>query len=163
MVERSEDLARLQPLVGLWDTEVKVFEGTGRRPIETDGSVEKDWVLGGRFLREDLAGVDQDGEPYMGIGYLGFDDSTATYQSVWMNTAAGGMAICRGRADHTGRVLTLEGDEPDAEGGPPRRFRATIRIESTERHVLTQDYRRPDGAWEPGFEIIYTRFAGVVR
>ena len=52
----------LGPMVGLWDTTTTRYSAGEDHPVEADGSVEKTWVLGGRFIREDLAGVGEDGE-----------------------------------------------------------------------------------------------------
>ncbi len=152
---------RLDPLVGLWDTSTRVFGDLGTRPVEVDGSVEKHWVLGGRFIREDLAGISNRDRPYMGLGFLGYDAGRRLYQSVWMSTGSTGVVTATGTArEHDGEVrLTLVGDEVDPASGRLRRFRAILRIESPDRHVLTQTYVGPDGAFGPGFEIIYTRCA----
>lgn len=152
--------ARLEPLVGLWDTSTRVFDDLGTRPVEDDGSVEKHWVLGRRFLREDLAGISNRDRPYMGLGFLGYDAVRRLYQSVWMSTGGTGVTTASGTIDETGAVLTLVGDEIEPSTGVLRRFRAILRIESDDRHVLTQSYVAPDGVYRPGFEIVYRRSGG---
>ncbi len=154
---RGEAHARLDPLVGLWDTSTRLFGGLGTRPVEVDGSVEKHWVLGGRFIREDLAGISNRDRPYMGLGFLGFDAARGLYQSVWMSTGSTGVTTACGALDDAGTTLTLVGDEADPVSGIVRRFHAVLRIESPARHVLTQSYVGPDGRFGPGFEIVYTR------
>ncbi|MCA9542160.1 MAG: DUF1579 family protein [Myxococcales bacterium] len=157
--------ARLAPLVGLWDTTTRLFGDPGARPIETDGSVEKAWVLGGRFIREDLAGVGEDDEPFLGIGFLGYDNVHHTYQSVWMSSGSTAFVIGTGTIDSAGKVITLIGDEADAAGRAARRFRATLTIESADRHVLAQWFVDAHGVMRPAFEISYVRSAdeGSVR
>lgn len=158
--DRGPGHVRLDALVGLWDTHTRVFGGLGTRPVEVDGSVEKSWVLGGRFIREDLAGISNRDRPYMGLGFVGYDTARRLYQSVWMSTGGTGMVVAAGTAEDGGDggvILTLIGDEVEAESGRLRRFRAVLFIESRDRHVLTQTYVGPDGTYGPGFEIVYTR------
>ena len=147
--------ARLESLVGLWDTVTTTWMTPGARALESDGSIEKSWVLGGRFLREDLAGVGADGEPLMGLGFMGFDPDRGVYQGVWMSSGTYGMITHEGRIDDAGRIV-FEGIEP-APGGGQRRFRATLTIESDQRHVLSQAFADDAGDYQPAFEIRYTR------
>lgn len=158
---RGPGHARLDPLVGLWDTTTRVFGDLGTRPVEVDGSVEKHWVLGGRFIREDLAGISNRDRPYMGLGFLGFDAGRRIYQSVWMSTGSTGVVTASGTAATVdgATVLTLLGDEIEPGSGRVRRFEARLRIVSADRHVLTQTYADADGSFGPGFEIVYTRSA----
>ncbi|MCA9544845.1 MAG: DUF1579 family protein, partial [Myxococcales bacterium] len=152
-VPRSEGHRRLDALVGLWDTHTELHLEALGRAVEADGSVEKTWTLGGRFLREDLAGVGEDGEPLLGLGFLGYDPDEGRYQGVWLSTGALGMGIHHGRWD--GQSILFEGEEP-APGGR-RRFRATLTIEGPDRHVLAQSFRDLRGVWAPAFRITYTR------
>ena len=149
----------LAPMVGMWDTTATRFGPGGEHPVEADGSVEKLWVLGGRFIREDLAGVGDDGQPHMGLGFLGYDGVRRVYQSVWMSSTSTAMSTSTGTIDETGRVITLVGEESDRVGGPPRRFTAVIHIESGDRHTITQSFVDRRGVLTPAFEIVYTRAA----
>lgn len=149
--------ARLDALTGLWDTTTRVFADLGTRPVEVDGSVEKSWVLGGRFIREDLAGIGTDDLPYMGLGFLGYDAVRHVYTSVWMSTGSTAMSTAAGTIDAAGEVLTLVGDEVDPGRRTLRRFRAELCIESPDTHRLTQFYAGEGGIYVPGFAIVYRR------
>ncbi len=151
---RSSGHARLDSLVGLWDTQTEVFIDALGRAVEVDGSVEKSWALGGRFLREDLAGVGEDDEPLLGLGFIGYEPHTERYEAVWMSTGACGMGVCTGR--DVGDQLIFEGEEPAPDGGR-RRFRAVLTIEGPDRHVLSQHFRDLRGAWALAFRIQYDR------
>jgi len=147
----------LGPMVGLWDTTTTRHAAGEEHPVEADGSVEKTWVLGGRFIREDLAGVGEDGQPHMGLGFIGYDGVRRVYQSVWMSSTTTAMSTSTGTIDESGTEITLVGEESDRIGGPPRRFTAVIRIESKDRHTITQSFVDRRGVLTPAFEIIYTR------
>lgn len=155
--EPGKGHARLEPLTGLWDTSTRVFADLGSRPVEVDGSVEKSWVLGGRFIREDLAGIGTDDLPYMGLGFIGYDAIRCVYQSVWMSTGSTAMSTATGTIDPAGKVIVLIGEEIDHARRAPRRFRAELRIESADSHVLMQSYVGEGGIYVPGFQIQYRR------
>lgn len=157
LAEPSAGHARLAPLVGLWDTTTRVFTVPDTRPVEVDGSVEKSWVLGGRFIREDLAGVSSHDMPYMGLGFLGYDNCRHVYHSVWMSTGSTSVTTASGTWDPARRRIVLTGEELDAAGNAPRRFKAVLVITSDTRHSLTQSYVGDDGVFRLGFEIVYTR------
>lgn len=149
--------ARLEVLVGLWDTTTTLYGGFTGRVVESGGSVEKSWCLGGRFLREDLAGVSVDGEPYLGLGLIGHDNARDVYQGVWLGSGATGMSTFDGGWDEDDQCIRFEGWEPSPEDGQPRRFRSELRIESPDKHVLTHLVATPDGEFEPAFRIEHTR------
>ncbi|MEZ4472272.1 MAG: DUF1579 family protein [bacterium] len=150
---RSAGLARLEPLIGLWDTQTTRLRGSPNRLLEAEGSVEKSWTLGGLYLREDLAGVGANGEPLLGLGFLGHDAVRGRYQGAWLSTGATGLIHFHGWLE--GEDLVLQGEEPDAQG-ITRLFRAVIVIEGPDRHTLTQSFLVRH-RWVEAFRIVYTR------
>lgn len=148
---------RLEPLIGIWDTFTTLWVSADRRPIESDGSVEKTWTLGGRFVREDLAGVSPDGNPHLGLGFIGYDTVQKRYQGVWMNSGMSAMSHFTGQMNPTTHTITFTGEETDPAGGPPRRFRSVLTIVSPRRHQLLQSFLTEEGRWQPAFEIVYDR------
>ena len=74
-----------------------------------------------------------------------------------MSTGSTSMSTATGTIDPAGKALTLIGDEIDHGRGAPRRFRAELRIESADHHVLMQSYVGEGGIYVPGFQIVYRR------
>lgn len=54
MARPGEGHERPEPLVGEWDTVTTLWMEPGAEPLQTEGSVTKEWVLGGRFVQERL-------------------------------------------------------------------------------------------------------------
>jgi hypothetical protein len=49
--------ARLRPLEGSWTFTSKFWMDPSQPPLETKGTIERRWVLGGRFLEERIEGT----------------------------------------------------------------------------------------------------------
>lgn len=61
-------------LAGSWITTTSIWmSGPGSEPMVTEGTSEKSWVLGGRWLEERYQGTMM-GRPLEGRGMTGFDN-----------------------------------------------------------------------------------------
>ncbi|MBK9752985.1 MAG: DUF1579 family protein [Nannocystis sp.] len=148
--------ARLEALAGEWDTLTTMYFGP--REAQSHGTVRKSWVLGRRFLQEELRGVGPDGRAYEGIGLLGHDNARGLYQGVWISDGMTGMTSYSGSADASGRQISFAGEESDPSGmGPARSFVSELVIDSPDTHTLTQFYVGPDGQRMRAFSIAHTR------
>jgi hypothetical protein len=148
--------ARLEALAGAWDTVTTIFFGI--KQAQSRGTATKTWVLGGRFLQEELTGVGPDGREYRGIGMLGHDNARGIYQGMWISDGMTGMTCYTGSADDSGRKLRFTGEESDPSGqGPPRTFVSELEIDGPDTHTLTQFYVGPDGQRTRAFEIRHVR------
>jgi len=148
--------ARLEPLAGAWDTVTTMY--FGGQEAQSHGTVRKQWVLGRRFLQEELRGVGPDGRPYEGIGLLGHDNARGRYQGVWISDGMTGMTHYEGSADESGHKISFAGEENDPSGrGPARSFVSELVIDSPDTHTLTQFYVGPDGSRMRAFSIAHTR------
>jgi hypothetical protein len=75
----AEPHQALEPLVGTWKTTSRLWmAGPDAPPMESHGTSVKTWVLGGRWLQEDLES-EMMGQPLQGRGMTGFDNFKNTY------------------------------------------------------------------------------------
>jgi len=149
--------ARLEPLLGAWQTTTSMWVDPARDPLQTHGSATRSWILGGRFLQEDLSGRGPDGTPYAGRLLTGFDNGAQRYTGIWISDGATSLSPFSGRFDDASQTFVFLGDEPDPTGaGPARAFRRTLQLQP-EGQRLTQTYRLPDGAELRAFAIDYRR------
>jgi hypothetical protein len=129
--------AQLDDLVGTWDVETKVWmNGTGSPPTVTKGSSIYTWVLGGRFLRQDMKG-EMMGMPIEGVGYTGYDNYNKKYVGVWIDNSSTAMFTYSGYADQTGKVFTFFGTMDEwmtGENGKPVKY--VTRILSKDKNVF---------------------------
>ncbi|HRQ74064.1 MAG TPA: DUF1579 domain-containing protein [Phycisphaerales bacterium] len=145
---------QLAQLAGTWKAEAKFWMGP--EPTVEQGRCVYEVVLGGRFLRSHYT-MSFMGEPFEGIGFLGYDNLKREYVSVWFDTMSTGAWIQTGHADEAGTTITIEGVAESPMGESP--MRNVWKIESKDRHML--EFHEPDpenpGEWHTTGVITYTR------
>src|SRR5436190_10876516 len=73
----------LEPLVGEWTVEVKSWTEPDSPPTVTKGSAKAEWVMTGRFVREEFKG-EMMGKPFTGMSLTGYDNLKKKYnKSGW--------------------------------------------------------------------------------
>ncbi len=148
--------ARLKPLEGSFDVEMKAFAAPGVPPTITSARAEKKLILGGRFLEETFSGEIM-GMPIEGRGFLGYDNEKSRYVHSWMDTFSSGIQVAEGTFDPDGRVFTLEADRKEVMTGAVRRMREVTRIVDADTHVFEMFVVAPDGSAFRTFELTHTR------
>jgi hypothetical protein len=96
---------KLEPIVGSFDVKTTSWMAPGKPPEETVGTSESKWVLGNRFVEENVTGTMM-GQPFSGVGYTGYDNYKKKYVGAWMDSM--------GTAWRTGRNMSS--------GWPPTRW-----------------------------------------
>lgn len=100
---------KLDAFVGSWKTKSSMWtQGPDKPPTVTEGSATYEWVLGGRFLKEDFKGTVM-GKPLIGIGYNGYDNMRKKYTMFWIDDMGTVMSTGDGNFDPTGKLLTYYG------------------------------------------------------
>jgi hypothetical protein len=102
----------LDSLAGEWDHTVKHRMTPEAAWEEMKGENTNKWILGGRFLQSETKGpaMVEGGEPFEGWGFIGFDNVTNKYQSVWLDNMGTGMMISTGEYDSAIKTLKENGD-----------------------------------------------------
>src|SRR5262245_51308147 len=95
----------LDPLVGDWNAEVKMWMTPGEPPTLSKGTSKNTWTLKGRFVQAEFNG-DFMGKPFHGIGFTGYDNVRQKYRSVWIDDMSTTMVTSEGDAEDGGKVLT---------------------------------------------------------
>lgn len=161
----SDDHKRLDALVGTWDTVTQAFPDPSKPPMTTRGKAEIAWILGGRFLQEELTGTmampSLDGgmkeRPFAGLGLYGFDVYRKLYVGVWIDSGSTHVATMKGTCDAEGKAFTFYGelDEPtlDVIG---RHVKYVRRILGPDKHVF-EIYDLHAGEGYKALEVTYTR------
>jgi len=149
--------AQLQPLAGSWTYTCKASMDPTKPPLEMTGTIERKWILGGRFLEERVAGTGFDGQPggFEGVGLLGYDNVLQKYTSSFACSLGTGTSAGTGVADAPGHfTFQTTCSCPVAKSRIPGRD--VIRIESPDRVVL-ELYREIEGKEVKAMEIVSTR------
>lgn len=148
----------LEPFVGNFTAEVKMWMGPGDPMISTGVMVNK-LDLGGRFLHEVFTGDPNDGPfpSFEGRGYWGYNTATNKFEGFWIDNACTFMQTETGDVDAAGKVWTMVGQMTDPQSGKPLEKRSVITLESNDRHTMEMYFKPADGRESKAMEIHYTR------
>lgn len=149
----------LEPFVGTWRAEVKMWMGPGD-PMVSTGTMVNTLDLGGLFLRHDYTGDPNDGPfpNFEGRGFWGYNTVDMCWEGFWIDNAVSFMMRDTGDVDAAGKVWTMSSTMTEPRSGKPMQKRSVITLHSNNKHSMEM-FVKPDDA--PGefkcMEITYTR------
>ncbi len=148
----------LDVCVGKWETSTSIWaSGADKPPTVTKGTAEFKWILGGRFLQEDMQGQMM-GQPYSGFGITGYDNFNKKYTMFWVDNSSTASFTADGTVDGTGKIFTYYGkmDEPMT-GEHGKTVKYVSRVVDANKHTFEIfDLSRPEPDTRM-VEITYTR------
>lgn len=128
---------KLEPLIGKWKSTTKVWMGgPGSQAMESSGTSERKWILGGRYILEEHKGQMM-GMPHEGFGLTGYDNFRNLYTSMWSDNMGTAMLTMKGACDPAGKTFTYYGemDEPGIKI-TGRMVKYVTRIVDANKHVF---------------------------
>jgi hypothetical protein len=131
----GEGQKKLAFLVGTFDVRFRTWANPNDPPSEDAGVMIGNIVLGGRYAQIMLAGTVA-GEPYSGIGYAGFDNTTKKYMTTFMDSASTGMEWYTGGFDPSGMKATLKGTVANPVSGKPSPQELRLTLDAAGNHVM---------------------------
>lgn len=116
MAAPGPEHAALNPLAGTWKTMTKMWNDPAAEPTTSEGTCERAWIHGGRYLVANYKG--KFGEmPFEGMEVLGYDNLKKQYISSWTDNMGTGIFLSRGNPmDPSTKSFTLTGTAPDPTG-----------------------------------------------
>ena len=145
----------LNPLVGTWSHVVKWWMMPGSQPETSKGTTETKWMMGGRYLRHAAKGTSM-GQPFEGMGFMGFDNGRQTYQTIWMDNMGTGIMLGEGTYDPGKKTLTDHGRFTDPMVGQ-RSYRGVVTFIDDDRYSYEMHVADENGKEFRMLEIVYTR------
>ena len=139
----GEGQRRLEPMIGNFDVTVLVWLDPNKPPLEYKGGSVNTWTLGNRYVQTMLVTA-MGSEPFEGIGYFGYDNTSNTYEAAWMDNGSTAISLYRGVMDKSGRSAVLKSREATAAGSKPVEVEMRVRIAEGGDHV-TQLWGAPLG------------------
>ena len=91
--EHHEHLGRL---AGDWDLTIRVWQSPDGEPLESAGTAEARWILGGRFLWT-IYRAELFGEPFEAWSIEGYDNRAQQYVGTWRDTQGTYTLVYRGK------------------------------------------------------------------
>jgi hypothetical protein len=147
--------AKLQPLVGSWTYTSRFWMDPDQPPVESKGTIERDWILGGRFLEERVTGEGFDGKPgFEARGLIGYDNGRRKYTASWVSSMCTGS--CLGLGEASERTLTFQTEAFCPIQKKVVKGRDEMRIENENRTVAAS-YHIVDGKEIKMMEIVAVR------
>ncbi len=152
---------RLDALVGSWEGTVTMWMDPSKPPTESKCTAERKWVLGGRFLHEEVKGEFM-GMPFQGVGLTGYDNTQKKYTAMWVDNLTTSISTSLGTADESGNVLTFTKEDVDPVSGKKVKGRDVVNL-APDKNTMEMYKEGPDGKEMKVMEIIFTRKAKTER
>ncbi|MEM7208827.1 MAG: DUF1579 family protein [Pseudomonadota bacterium] len=112
----GENHQLLQPLIGAWQVEMRVYPGPGADPIlSNDMSATREWILGGRYVKEELTGTFAN-NPSARLAIIGYNNLEERFELASFDTFEPGFMVYEGRASDGS--ISVEGVSIEAGFGP---------------------------------------------
>jgi hypothetical protein len=151
----------LDRLAGAWDASIRYCPKPGAEPVESKGTSTRKWILGRRFLLEELDGGNL-ALPFGGLGLFGYDAFEQQYTSAWVDTMNTSILTNLGHYDRTNEVVQFKGEYKDPWSGTKKAERGLIRFTGQDRHTLELYLAGAEGKEYRMLEIVYSRKPPVV-
>jgi hypothetical protein len=152
----GDEHALLGRRIGRWTFTMKWYTEPGAPPMESQGTSQCRWILGGRFI-EDTTVAESMGQPFEGLGTAGFDNLTRRYESTWVDNMSTGIFHATGTYDAATRTFHHESVQPDFASGGYVPSRMVERWIDDDHYVLEAYGPGPDGRDMKTMEIVYAR------
>ena len=113
----------LNPLVGTWNYTTQFRMGPNAPWATGHGQSVNRWILGGRFLLQDITSEPSEYLPmeFSGFGLLGFNNYHKHFTQVWMDTFSTGVTVLQGPTGTKGQFeVQGEVDKLSAGKSPTR-------------------------------------------
>jgi hypothetical protein len=139
---------------GSWSIKSRHWMEPDEPPVTFTGFCERKMILGGRYLQEEFAG-EMMGNPFTGIGAIGYDNHSKKYVATWMDTMSTGIYFFVGTASPDGKTISMESRFDDPIKGPAK-WHLVTRIVDENTEVAEMRMAYESGA-EEKCESTYTR------
>ena len=124
----------LMARAGAWIVDYEYRMGPDAEWTAMQGTVTSKPVLGGRYLMEEHS-MEMLGMPMSGLLFLGFDNSTKEYTSLWMDTSSTWWVEARGTKGADG-ATNMMGTMKDIAGTRPYRMKSWKKADGSMDHEM---------------------------
>ncbi|HKY63117.1 MAG TPA: DUF1579 domain-containing protein [bacterium] len=146
----------LKPLAGNWTATSRHWMPGEKKPQDSAGTSSFTWVLDGRFLRQDFKG-NWAGQPFEGLGFLGYDNVKKEYVSTWMDSMSTGIGQATGQWDAAAKTITDQGSFSCPLTEKTMTFRAEWKFVDKDNVIYSMFMKDEAGKETKAMEIKYKR------
>jgi hypothetical protein len=128
---------KLQPFVGNWNFTMKLWTDPSQPPAELKGTIERKWIMDGRFVQETAHGeCAKTGKSFEGMGILGYDSARKKFSMVKICGLCGTVSSSLASSDSKGTRFECGTEECCPLSGEMIKGRDELLVESNDRIVL---------------------------
>jgi hypothetical protein len=128
---------KLEPFVGDWTFTLKVWTNPSESPAQLTGTVERKWVMGGRFVQETVKGQCSEGHTFEGLGLLGYDNAQKKFTATRACGLCGKTCSTVGTVNDSGKTFTFATEEYCPVCKENVKGRDEVVVESNDRIVVS--------------------------
>ena len=153
----NENHKVLDALVGNWSYTLKWWMAPDQAPEESMGASEAGWILNKHFLKQTVNGTSM-GQPFEGMGIIGYNNLKNVYESIWLDNMATGMMIGTASFDAVNKMMSESGHFSCPLVNGDRGYRTVTKIQDDDHHSYEMYMTDPKSGQEfKSMEINYTR------
>ena len=152
----GEHHQHLNQMLGEWEGVFRMWMEPGGEPMEMPGTIKREWVLDGRYVRETVESEAAWG-PFRGIGYMGYNNMDGRYEFIWMDTESTAIMRETGTYDPDSKVLSTHGSHRDPMSGGVFSTRGILDLSNPNRHTYVGYATGSDGKEFKAFEGVMER------
>jgi uncharacterized protein DUF1579 len=128
---------KLEPFVGNWTFTMKIWTDPSQPPAELKGTVERKWIMDGRFVQEALRGqCAKTGKTFEGMGLVGYDAGAKKFTCVKACSLLGKISAGQVSCDSSGTRFECVKEECCPLTGQKIKARDEVVIENNDRIVV---------------------------
>ena len=148
---------KLEPLVGDWTLTLKMWTDPSQPPAELTGTVNRKWIMGGRFVQETVYGqCSLTGKTFEGLGLVGYHHGEKKFTFVRACGLCGTSSSNLATLDASGKRFSCATEECCPLSGEKISGRDEVVIENNDR-IVTNVYKTIDGKEAKVMEIVSLR------
>ena len=155
----NENHEALGLMAGDWNYVVKFKMAPDSEFEESKGISRNKMIMGGRYLRQRVQGT-TNGNPFQGMGYIGYDNAKKQYEAIWFDNLGTGFVIGTGSYDPKTKTFSEEGTFSNPFSGESK-FRGVTKIFDDNNFTYDMYTAGPDGKEFLQMEISYSRIEEV--
>ncbi len=159
MATPTEHHKKLQPMVGNWDIQWKMFDpASATEPTLGTATAKIEWINDGNFLMEETTGPGMaPGTTFKGIGITGYDTFKNKYVSTWCDNMTHSIMMSTGSFDSAKKTLTMVGEGVNPGTGQPMKTKWIMDISKPATMTAVAYHYMPTGEEFKAMEFTYTR------
>lgn len=156
LMEPGEHHQMLDVFAGEWNAKVMSYMPGMDEPMVMDGSMDAEWIMGGRFMKQTFNIPMPDGEVFNGLSIMGYSPAERVFESVWIDNMVVDMATASGFASPDGMRFTMLTSEVDPETRAVREVEERMTITSRDAFDYERVIVTPEGETRQ-MRVEYTR------